>query len=137
MESDTRSRLGEPQGAPVSLRLGHTAALPATGGHSLPRCRFATHSVIRRTISNSNSPTNPNVTIQPTFEFGFVGLPEAPPAKEIEGLGQPPSFESSHLIRGGGKGTSAYEMVLSPLPRDASGCMKNLGYQQLFGSRLS
>ena len=26
----------------VSLRLGHTAALPATGSHSLPRCRFAT-----------------------------------------------------------------------------------------------
>ena len=66
------------------------------------------------------------------FKFGFVGLPEAPPAKEIEGLGQPPSFEGSHLIRGGGKGTSAYEMVLSPLPRNTLGCMKILGYQQLF-----
>ena len=26
----------------VSPRVGHNAALPATGGHSLPRCRFAT-----------------------------------------------------------------------------------------------
>ena len=31
-----------PASREVSLRVGHNAALPATGGHSLPRCRFAT-----------------------------------------------------------------------------------------------
>ena len=31
-----------PASRDVSLRVGHNAALPATGGHSLPRCRFAT-----------------------------------------------------------------------------------------------
>ena len=56
-----------------------------------------------------------------SFKFGFIGLYEAPPAKEIEGLGQPLSFARSNLTRGGGKETSAFEMVLSPLPRDALG----------------
>ena len=56
-----------------------------------------------------------------SFKFGFIGLYEAPPAKEIEGLGQPLSFARSNLTRGGGKETSAFEMVLSPLPRDHLG----------------
>ena len=43
-------------------------------------------------------------------------------AKEIEGLGQPPSFESNHLLRGGGKETSVFEMTLSPMPRKALDC---------------
>ena len=60
------------------------------------------------------------------FKFGFIGLCTAAPAKEIEGLGQSPSFESSNLIRGGGKETSAFEMVLSPLPRITSGCCEKL-----------
>ena len=41
-------------------------------------------------------------------------------AKEIEGLGQPLSFESNHLLRGGGKETSAFEMVPAPFPTTAS-----------------
>ena len=35
-------RTPPPASREVSLRVGHNAALPATGGHSLPRCRFAT-----------------------------------------------------------------------------------------------
>jgi hypothetical protein len=58
--------------------------------------------------------------------FGFIGLPPAAPAKEIKGLGQPLSFASSNFIRGGGKETSAFEMVLSPLPRITSGCCEKL-----------
>ena len=54
-----------------------------------------------------------------SFKFGFIGLYEAPPAKEIEGLGQPLSFARSNLTRGGGKETSAFEMVPAPFPATA------------------
>ena len=58
-------------------------------------------------------------------------------AKEIEGLGQPLSFESNHLLRGGGKETSAFEMVLSPLPRITSDCREKLQGISNFGVQNS
>ena len=66
------------------------------------------------------------------IKFGFIGLFTAPPAKEIEGLGQPPSLKNSNLTRGGGKETSAFEMVLSPLPRNSSGCFEKLWGSEAF-----
>jgi hypothetical protein len=71
------------------------------------------------------------------IKFGFIGVFTVPPAKEIEGLGQPLLSRVNHFLWGvfflrKRKGTSAFEMVLSPLPRTALGCMKILGYQKLF-----
>ena len=69
------------------------------------------------------------------FKFGFIGLTEVAPAKELEGLGQPLSFASNNLTRGGGKETSASEMVLSPYPGSLWVAVKSIRYQQLLGSK--
>ena len=43
------------------------------------------------------------VTILMYFKFGFVGVFVAPPAKELEGLGQPPSLIQQQPYQGRGE----------------------------------
>ena len=57
------------------------------------------------------------------FEFGFIGLWTVPPAKEIEGLGQPLPLWKQQPHQGRGKETSAFEMVLSPRPPEHFGLL--------------
>ena len=69
------------------------------------------------------------------FKFGFIGGVTAPPAKELEELGQQLSITGSNFLRGGGKETSASEMVLSPLPRNTLGFGKKLWVSESFRFR--
>ena len=59
------------------------------------------------------------------------------PAKEIAGLGQPLSFESNYLIRGGGKELRRLRWSFPPCPEIRRVDVKSFGYQQLFGFGLS
>ena len=66
------------------------------------------------------------------FKFGFIGLFRAPPAKEIEGLGQLSPFTSNHLTRGGGKKLRRPRWFFPPLPRNALGYMKKPRVSETF-----
>ena len=50
------------------------------------------------------------------FKFGFVGGVTAPPAKELEGVGQQLSFTGSNFLRGGGKKLWRLRWFFSPCP---------------------
>ena len=64
-----------PASREVSLRVGHNAALPATGGHSLPRCRFATPPG----GSLSSSPAEIRYPISDFAPRSYGSLPEGDP----------------------------------------------------------
>ena len=53
-EESAPGELLERSSPEVSLRFGHTAALPATGGHSLPPCRYATPQELLKVVWKNN-----------------------------------------------------------------------------------
>ena len=66
------------------------------------------------------------------FQIWVYRSVAAAPAKEIEGLGQLLLSRVNRFFWGGGKGTSAFEMVLSPLPRNSWGCSEKLWVSKTF-----